>query len=179
MAHRDPDPDIVIGADSDTAELVPDTVDQLESTPRIADAIQDDMTSTMTGMAELVNLMRRQTALTERLLTKVEEKAGNVAAALHPTLSVAEDVSHEILDVLRRMDERQSASGAHKAVFSLWHAFEAYAHFLHRRIKTTDSSGSCDECSSMVSFASITLGAYTANRRSMERNTRYYIGLCV
>lgn len=62
-----------------------------------------------TGMEELVKLTRTQTALMERLLANIEKKAEEDAAL--PSSMNAKGCSREILDILRRIDERQTASG--------------------------------------------------------------------
>lgn len=111
MAQEDADSDVSIRASSErTDEPSGNTVDQLESDPRIVEGDHDDMTS-MTGIEELIRLMRTQTELTERLLAKAEEKTDDVGAAPPPSSSVDKDYPREILDVLRRIDERQTASG--------------------------------------------------------------------
>lgn len=123
----------------------------------------------LTSMEELVKLMRTQTELTERLLAKTEERVGNVAATPPPSSSVAEELSREILDVLRRIDERQSTAGMYMVVFLIMRTLALS--MAHRRVKTTNHSSSCNECSCLVSVASFTFGPHPAHGRSMERNT--------
>lgn len=106
MEQTERDPDIALSGDTDGGQLA-------------ANSDHDD-TPNMTGMDELVRLMRRQTELTERLLAKAGEKADNVAEDFPQSSSVPPgDVSREILDVLRSMDERQKASGTQKICASI------------------------------------------------------------
>lgn len=125
MVQTEREPDIALGGDTGSGELAANPVDQLQpsSDPkppiRIAH-VNHDNTPNMTGMDELVRLMRTQTELTERLLAKAENKADNVAKDLPPSSGApAGDVSREILDVLRRIDERQRASGMLKTRVSI------------------------------------------------------------
>lgn len=110
MAQEDADLDVYIRASSERTDEPSGNTDQLESDPRISKGDHDDMAS-MKGIEELIRLMRTQTELTERLLAKAEEKTDDVGAAPPPSSSVDKDYPREILDVLRRIDERQTASG--------------------------------------------------------------------